>query len=127
MAPITDYLKSEQFSWTRVASKTFKEVKKLMTEAPVLRLLDFSKAFEVAADASNVRIGGVLSQEGHLVAYFNEKLNNAKLRYSTYDKESYVVVQALRYWHNYLIYKEFVLFSNHEALKYINSQKKLHY
>lgn len=98
-----------------------------MTEAPILCLLDFSKAVEVAVDASNVRIGGVLSQEGHMVAYINEKLNNAKLRYSTYDKEFYVVVQALRYWRNYLIYKEFVLFLGHEALKYINSQKKLHY
>lgn len=127
MAPITDYLKSEQFSYTRVASKTFKEVKKLMTEAPILCLLDFSKAVEVAVDPSNVRIGGVLSQEGHMVAYINEKLNNAKLRYSTYDKEFYVVVQALRYWRNYLIYKEFVLFLDHEALKYINSQKKLRY
>lgn len=92
-----------------------------MTEAPILCLLDFSKAFEVAVDASNVRIGGVLSQEGHLVAYINKKLSNAKLRYSTYDKEFYVVVQALRYWRNYLIYKEFVLFLDHEALKYINS------
>jgi len=36
-------------------------------------------------------------------------------------------MQALRYWHNYLIYKEFVLFSEHESLKYINSQKKLNY
>lgn len=59
-----------------------------MTEAPILCLLDFSKAFEVAVDASNVRIGGVLSQKGHLVAYINVKLNNAKLRYSTYDKGS---------------------------------------
>ena len=72
-------------------------------------------------------IGGVLSHEGHLVAYFSKKLNNAKLKYSTYDKEFYAVMQALRYWHNYLIYKEFVLFSDHESLKYINSQKKLNY
>ena len=41
-------------------------------------------------------IGGVLSQENHLVAYFNKKLNDARQRYSTYDKEFYAVVQALR-------------------------------
>jgi len=38
-----------------------------------------------------------LSQENHPVAYFKEKLNDARHRYSTYDKESYVVVHALRY------------------------------
>ena len=83
--------------WTKVASKAFHELKKKMTEAPILRLLDFSKVFEVACDALGVGIVGVLSQEGHPIAFFSEKLNDAKLKYSTYDKEFYVIVQTLRY------------------------------
>ena len=46
-------------------------------------------------DASNVGIGAVLMQGGRLVAYFSEKLNDAKLKYLTYDKELYAIVQAL--------------------------------
>ena len=93
--------------------------------APITNCLKRGQ-FEVTTDASNMGIGGILSQKGHPVAYFNKKLNNAKLKYSTYD-EFYAIMQALHYWHNYLIYKEFVLFSDHESLKYINSQKKLNY
>ena len=37
-------------------------------------------------------VGGVLSQEGHQIAYLSEKLNDAKQKYSTYDKELNVVV-----------------------------------
>ena len=92
-----DCIRKGDFVWTKAASEAFQELKKKMTEAPVLRLPDFSKAFKVACDAFGVRIGGVLSQEGHPIAFFSEKLNNAKLKYSTYDKEFYAIIQALRY------------------------------
>ena len=57
-----------------------------MTEALVMRLLDFTKPFEVECDASGISTGGVLSQERHSSAYFSDKLNDVKQKYSTYDK-----------------------------------------
>ena len=51
--------------------------------------------------------------------------NKAKQRYLTYDKEFYVVIQTLRYWRHYLLHQEYVLFFDHEAFKYVNTQKKL--
>ena len=103
VAPMTDCLRKDSFNWPNAVNRAFLDIKDKMTQAPTLRLSDFFKVFEVACDASGIGIGGVLSQEGHPIAFFSEKLNEARLKYSTYDKELYVIVQALRYWRHYLL------------------------
>ena len=86
MSPITDCMKQGGFIWTKAATKAFNEVKQKMTEAPVMCLPNFTKPFEVEYNALGIGIGGVLSQKRHPIAYFSEKLNDAKQKYSTYDK-----------------------------------------
>lgn len=124
-APLTDCIKGDKFQWTEAAQKSFDQMKKCLTEAPVLALPNFDQVFEVSCDASHTGIGAVLSQESHPIAFFSEKLNNAKIRYSTYDKEFYAIVRALHHWSHYLLNKEFIIYSDHEALKHLNSQQKI--
>ena len=81
--------------------------------------------FQVDCDNSGTVIGVVLSQEGRPVAYFSEKLNDAKRKYFVYDQEFYSIVQALNKWRHYLLPKEFVLYIDHQAFQYFNSQGKL--
>ncbi|GKD22660.1 putative mitochondrial protein [Tanacetum coccineum] len=85
----------------------------------------FSWNDEVACDASGVGIGGVLSQSQRPIAFFIKKLSDARGKYSTYDKESYAIICSLDNWWHYLIPVEFVLFSDHELLKYIHGQHKI--
>ncbi|GJS56056.1 putative reverse transcriptase domain-containing protein [Tanacetum coccineum] len=96
-----------------------------VTQAPILSLPNFDKLFEVECDASNVGIGAVLSQENRPIAFFSEKLSDSRQKYSTYDNEFYAIVRALDHWSQYLLSKPFVLYSDHEALKFINGQHKL--
>jgi hypothetical protein len=48
------------------------------------------------------------------------------LDYSIYDKELYALVRVLEIWQHYLWPKEFVIHSDHEALKYFKAQSNLH-
>ncbi|KAA3480577.1 Transposon Ty3-I Gag-Pol polyprotein [Gossypium australe] len=83
------------------------------------------KAIQKWPRPTSVGIRAVLTQDGRHVVYFNEKLNGAALNYPIYDKKMYTLIQALETWQHYLWPKEFVIHSNHEALKHINSQHKL--
>ena len=78
MAPITECLKLGSFKWTLVAYIAYLDNKQKIIEALVLRCPDLFKVFEVAYDASSIGIRGVLSQDGSLIAYFSEKLNETK-------------------------------------------------
>jgi hypothetical protein len=44
-------------------------LKKLLTIAPVLAQPDIEKPFDVYCNASGTGIGGVLTQDGHAIAY----------------------------------------------------------
>ena len=109
---------------TKSADRNFKLLKKKITKKPILALPSFDKVFHVEIDASGMTIGVVLSQEHRRVPYFNEKSNEEKHKYSSYDKELYAIVQALKKWRNYLMPKEFVLYLDNHALQFINSQPK---
>ena len=80
-APLTELFRHNQFVWNPDAERAFQQLKTALVTAPVLRLLDFNKLFDVAADAFGVGIGAVLSQDAHPVSYFSEKLSEAKIQY----------------------------------------------
>ena len=76
-------------------------MKNKITEQLVLKLPDFKHPFQVKCDTIGVVIGVVLSEEDRTIAYFSEKLNDAKQKYSSYDKEFYAIVQAMKHWRHY--------------------------
>ncbi|GFT13339.1 retrovirus-related Pol polyprotein from transposon 297 [Trichonephila clavipes] len=59
------------------AQKAFDVVKAAITKAPVLKLLDFKKAFELFTDASSIGVGAVVNQEQTLVVFASRTLSSA--------------------------------------------------
>ena len=73
--PMTELLKKEaKYIWTEDCEASFQELKKRLVTAPVLILPDIHKDYQVYCDASRQGLGGVLMQEGKVVAYTSRQL-----------------------------------------------------
>ncbi|CAL9012391.1 unnamed protein product [Prunus brigantina] len=125
VALITECLKKGRFNWGEEQENSLALVKEKLCIALVLAVPNFEKVFEVECDASGVGVGAVLSQDKRPIAFFSEKLSDTRQKWSTYYQEFYAVVWAFKQWEHYLIQNEFILFTDHQALKYINSQKQI--
>ena len=84
--PITSLQKKgKKFVWDQKCEESFKKLKELLTTAPILRIVDPNKDFVVCNDACNDGLGGVLTQEIHVIAYESRKLKIHEKNYATYD------------------------------------------
>ncbi|XP_050147322.1 uncharacterized protein LOC126622590 [Malus sylvestris] len=76
-----------QFMWDENCEQSFQELKRRLTQAPVLALLDYSGEFEVYTDASLSDFGCVLMQHGKVIAYASRQLITHERNYPTHDLE----------------------------------------
>jgi hypothetical protein len=61
--------KDKKFKWTPIYEDSFQELKKRLTTAPVLVMLDMEKSFSIYCDVSGQDLGCKLMQDGHMVVY----------------------------------------------------------
>ena len=94
--PITSLQKKgKKFVWDKKCEESFKKLKRLLTIAPILIIVDPNKDFVVCIDACNDGLGRVLTQEGHVIVYESMKLKIHEKNYSSYDIELAAVIHAL--------------------------------
>jgi ribonuclease HI len=124
--PMIEVLKKEKkFNWTESCERSFQELKKRLTTAPVLILLDIQRDFVVYCDASRRGLGCVLMQDGKVVAYASRQLTPHEQIYPTHYLEFAAVVHALKIWRHYLIGNKCEIYTDHKSLKYIFTQLDL--
>jgi hypothetical protein len=68
--PITSLQKKgTKFIWSQKCQDNFNKLKELLTTTPILRVENPDKDFTVCMDARKEGLGGVLTQEGHVICY----------------------------------------------------------
>ncbi|KAF8082658.1 hypothetical protein N665_0814s0004 [Sinapis alba] len=117
--------KDVKFEWSEDCSKSFAELKRQLTQTPVLVLPRPGLPYEVYTDASGTGLGCVLMQERQVIAYASRQWRPHEVNYPTHDLELAAVVFALKIWRSYLYGEKVKIFTDHQSLKYIFTQANL--
>jgi transposase InsO family protein len=124
--PLTNLTRGDvPWSWTDKCQNAFEHIKECLVSAPLLKMPDPSRPFEVIADASLTAVGAVLMQDNHPICYASRKFIPAELNYSVTDKEALASIHAVQIWRCYLEGTHFNLVTDHCPLTYLKSQPQL--
>ena len=94
-----------------------------MQSSPILICPDFSVEFNLCTDTSDSGLGAVLQQGNQVVAYASRTLNKAEKQYSVIEKECLALVYAVKQFRHYLLGQHFTIFTDHNPLIWLSSQK----
>ncbi|KAL0832527.1 hypothetical protein ABMA28_000738 [Loxostege sticticalis] len=115
--------KNSVWKWEQEQEAAYKELKKRLTSAPVLRQADELLPYTLKTDASNYALGAVLEQgEGdneHPVEYASRLLNSAERNYTTTEREALAVVWALNRFRGYVEGVPVTVVTDHQALRWL--------
>jgi ribonuclease HI len=117
--------KNAHFQWNDKCEASFQELKKRLVSAPILVLPRESEKFVVFSDASLKGLGCVLMHQDKVIAYASRQLKDHEKNYPTHDLELAAIVFALKIWRHYLFREKVEIYTDHQSLKYIFSQKEL--
>ena len=88
-----------EWFWTDIHDSAVRQVKLLITKAPVLKFFDSTESLTLQCDASDKRLGAVLLQKGQPIAYTSRALTDSESRYAQIEKEPLAVVYGLERFH----------------------------
>lgn len=88
--------KKNPFKWQDIHQKAFTEMKKMISKEVLLSFPDYTKAFQLYVDASDLQMGAVLMQGEKTLAFFSKKLNKTQQNYGVGKKEMLSTVEALK-------------------------------
>jgi hypothetical protein len=114
--------KGHEISWTAESRGSFAQIKKALTEAPVLSSPDYSKDFLIFSFASDDSIVAVLLQRNDQgreqpIAFFSKALRDAELRYEIMEKQAYTLVKALKAFRIYVLHSKITAYVPSASVK----------
>ena len=131
-APMTNLTKKDMGieKWDEKCDEAFEKLKMFITNAPILVSPDWKKPFRCHIDASQIAVGGTLTQlddngKERVIAFFSKKLSPTESGYTANDRELLGLISFLKMFRCYLEGVEFEVFTDNQVLKSFFAKPKI--
>jgi len=99
----------------------FLKMKDILAQETMLTYPEFDKPFVIYTDASELQIGGVVTQNDKPLGFFSKKLNDTQKRYPVPEQELLAIAETLKYFKHMLLGHKIVVRTDNKNLTYPNS------
>lgn len=123
-SPLSDLLRKDSpWKWGESQQRAFNDIKKMLTERPLLALYDPKAETQLHTDACKSGVAGILLQADangvfRPTSYFSRKTTPDERRLHSYELETLAVVASLNRFRVYLIGMPFKILTDCNALRY---------
>ena len=125
LKPLYQGASKKEYVYTEEMNKSFETAKELLSQKVLLHFPNQKKIFILRTDASDIGVGGSLSQKyiyedkdekEELLLNFSRSFNTTELRWSTMEKELCAFKDALANFRVYLAGRKFIYESDNKSL-----------
>ena len=117
-----------KFNWGELERESFETLKRLLSQAPILKHPNFNFPFIIETDASDRGLGSVLIQryhgETHVIQYASRTIQPGELSWPVRDKEALAILWACEQFRVYVAGQHFVIETDHKSLEWLFKAEK---
>jgi hypothetical protein len=122
--------KGNEVKWIAEPRGSFDQIKRALTEAPVLISPDYSKDFLIFSFASFDTMAVVLLEKNiegleQPISFFSQALRDAEIKYDIMEKQAYALVKSLKAFRVYVLHSKVIAYVPSASVKNILIQPDL--
>ena len=116
------------WKWDDETQQSFDNLRQILCQAPVLGYPEPKLQYILDTDASDVGVGGVLSQvqngKERVIAYYSKTLGPPERNYCVTRRELLAVIKAVKHFRPYLYGQTFRLRTDHASLQWLSRRRE---
>jgi hypothetical protein len=121
---------STPFRWGPEQQSAFDDLKRAISEPPVLHLPRPGLPYIIQTDASDSGIGAALLQDAsgvrQPVAFFSKSFDSTQMNWPVHDREAFAIIASLQHWRHLILNGlPVTVETDHNPLTHLLSQKQL--